>query len=295
MYKNLLLITTLISVCIFQSLKCQDITNNYDSWTTIDKHNLLFEGSWDLYTYKFDGDTTINENNYLIVKKVEDIEERIICFLRDLGNSKYNLRDIHENEGLIYDFNVCIDDTFEICNPLFDPDNNIKVYVSDSTSVNFAGEVRTKYTITSKDLQISEVWISGIGSLSGIIRSGIAVSGITGTNPELLCLHQSNNNIYLNPGYTNCDGSTGLNYIASYFDLQVFPNPFPDKISIKSARPFIQLKVYSIIGKEVYSEKALYNKDRTVVLSNLSNGLYILQVQLSDHSIHSFKILKTNQ
>jgi hypothetical protein len=252
-------------------------------------------GNQEILNYKFDGDTTINDNNYLIVKKVNDNVESIICFLRDLGNSKYNLRDIHENEGLIYDFNICIGDTFEICNPMVDPNNNIKVYVSDSSSVNFAGEVRTKYIITSLDLPISEIWISGIGSLSGIIRSGHDVSGITGTDPELLCLNHLSNNIYLNPEYINCDGSTGVDFIPADFGFQVFPNPFPDQISIKSARPFIQLKVYSIIGKVVYSEKFLNTKDRTLVLSNLSNGLYILQIQLSDHSIHSFKMLKTKQ
>jgi xylan 1,4-beta-xylosidase len=72
--------------------------------------------------------------------------------------------------------------------------------------------------------------------------------------------------------------------------ITVFPNPVKDRITINSDHIFNEIKIYSILGEEVYKQKTSNTYSYTTSLSNLTNGLYIIAV-IGENSIVVSKIL----
>ncbi len=73
--------------------------------------------------------------------------------------------------------------------------------------------------------------------------------------------------------------SDNLNYFIN--DLEVFPNPATQTITIKSQKQITgeaQWKVYDIVGREVYSAKTKNESSLTIDLSGLGKGLYFIQL-----------------
>ncbi len=80
----------------------------------------------------------------------------------------------------------------------------------------------------------------------------------------------------------------GINNGVEQNDLQIFPNPFTDVLSIEGLRDNQLVQVFDLLGQQVYdSLDGNQNKD----LSALPNGPYVLVVS-SDQESKSFRIVK---
>lgn len=73
----------------------------------------------------------------------------------------------------------------------------------------------------------------------------------------------------------------------SFSDFSIYPNPANDLISIKSEETIESLEVLSLEGRKIKSTNA-----STIDVSNLTNGMYLLQVKTEDGKIGSKKIIK---
>ncbi|HLN94076.1 MAG TPA: T9SS type A sorting domain-containing protein [Flavobacterium sp.] len=74
--------------------------------------------------------------------------------------------------------------------------------------------------------------------------------------------------------------------------IEIYPNPFSDKISISSKLPLVSYAVYAMDGKEVLSQKAPGRLTWDLDLANLSVGIYVIRLENMDHSIETRKIIK---
>jgi hypothetical protein len=73
----------------------------------------------------------------------------------------------------------------------------------------------------------------------------------------------------------------------SFSDFTIFPNPATEIITVKSNESIENIEVFSMEGRNVKSTTA-----SSMDISNLSNGIYLLQVKTSEGKIGTKKILK---
>jgi hypothetical protein len=87
--------------------------------------------------------------------------------------------------------------------------------------------------------------------------------------------------------------SVSISEISSNFDLEIYPNPVQNTLSIDlSAFPAdnYTLSVYSVDGKIVLSQE-MYNSRSQINLSELNNGVYFLQIK-SEKSVQQVQFIK---
>lgn len=73
--------------------------------------------------------------------------------------------------------------------------------------------------------------------------------------------------------------------------LSIHPNPVKDIIFFTSDKRFTQVKIYSVLGKEVYS-KPLESSAVSLKLGNLDSGMYLIKLFMGNSSIITKRIVK---
>jgi hypothetical protein len=76
------------------------------------------------------------------------------------------------------------------------------------------------------------------------------------------------------------NNSTGITEI-NQDKISIAPNPASSEISIKSEEIFSQINIYSTQGNIVYTEHLNANES-TISINELNEGLYIVQIRLSN-------------
>lgn len=109
--------------------------------------------------------------------------------------------------GLIYDFDINVGDTVNIFNyhVLQGFSSTLICYSIDTVIINGSSKKRYSFYHNYLDPENpDEVWIDGIGSLYGVLNSGIGGSGYVGGGFDLLCCSQNDTIIYMNSFYGSC-------------------------------------------------------------------------------------------
>jgi hypothetical protein len=78
-------------------------------------------------------------------------------------------------------------------------------------------------------------------------------------------------------------------------ELQLYPNPTRETAILKIDRAYIGLLNYALFdetGRLIFFDK-LNSSENPITLSELANGVYILNVQNSSQTVKSFRIIKT--
>lgn len=88
-------------------------------------------------------------------------------------------------------------------------------------------------------------------------------------------------------GYVKLEETAGITNINSASHISIFPNPSDGNLTftIPEAMQSAEVKIYSIDGKVVFSEKGSLEKTTTYNLKHLNNGLYF--VRISDGKLTS--------
>jgi len=151
--------------------------------------------------YRFGEDTLVQSNNYKkILSSTDSINQNweIIGFIReDTIQKKVWLRNLENEEGLIYDFDLTLGKEITLYNPFFWETNTYQVTKIDS--ILLQTEYRKVYTLSIGGWE--EQWIEGIGSKFGIVNNNIF--GLVGGFRELLCFSDSETE-YINPKFQTC-------------------------------------------------------------------------------------------
>lgn len=78
-------------------------------------------------------------------------------------------------------------------------------------------------------------------------------------------------------------------------DINVYPNPFSEKINIISAIPIKEIKVFSVEGEIIYVRNKNISLKSTIDLLDLDEGLYILHLKNANGEVSYFKVIKVKQ
>jgi len=159
--------------------------------------------------YKIEGDTLIDSEHYKRISYAKNSNEFIISgtLLHEAdgviySNSAYNLK-----ENILYDFNLKVGDYYY--EPL-DQEFLEHPYIVDSIVIrNVLGEDRKHWyfsLVEWEESPLAEVWIEGIGSLTGPFRPiGWKLAGAI---EKLICVHEGETQLYQSPDFTGCDANT---------------------------------------------------------------------------------------
>lgn len=258
---------------------------------------------WSVYTEKYfiQGDSIFNSINY---KKYYQTFDSIVtsgsffALVREDTISKrvFAIPAENNDELLIYDFSLALNDTCTVYPLSFDAHSGpilIRVEQIDSILLNGQYHKRFKMTDFYNDENLLEYWIDGIGSTLGVFNSGLSGLGYADiTYPTLLCLEHDGILIFDNPDFIDCyePYPIGIDENISFNNIEVFPNPTNNIITIKSDDYIKECNIASSHGNYI-NRKDVSGKVYQMDISNFPPGIYLLYIETSKENAIK-KILK---
>ncbi|MGZ3904785.1 MAG: T9SS type A sorting domain-containing protein [Bacteroidia bacterium] len=237
-------------------------------------------------TYSLGGDTTFNNIAY---HKIfcnggyfgairEDTLQKSIYY-----HGNYNFH--FANDTLLYQFGLNAGDSIPIKFPI--PKTNQIISID---SVSIAGRYRKRYNMDPPDK-----WIEGIGSTKFLF---FPFDYTFEWNWTLVCYSESGQQLYKQDYFDysiykwkdGCSGEIlGINEVLRD-QVLVFPNPTSQKlnVSVNNESETIQLSLYEISGKQVFSSIVLHTSE--IDLSDFDNGVYTLSIR-SNNFITNKKLI----
>ena len=255
-----------------------------------------------LYSYyiKFQGDTLINSTVYTkVLKSYDEFMEdwELYALIREEDN-KYYLRNLVNEEGLIYDFNVNTGDTVTINNPFGFMPLEASIINIDSVFIEPANEYRKRIILFEyENFGSEEIWIEGIGSLAGITESGWDISVLTGGHDyTLLCYYEEEELMYKDYLFLTCFypivGIHSHNHIE--MNVSIAPNPVTDISYIKLENPCsekLTIKIFNANGYLVKNHQIESSTKYKIDASTYSKGVYFYQVIKENQQIFNSKFI----
>ena len=179
-------------------------------------------------------------------------------------------------EEVYYDFNLQVGDWFEVgdeVEPGFIQVMAIEEVVLDD------GSVRNKYVFNEGWLmEEPEVWIEGIGSLSGIdwrYIPGWAASGFA----YLQCYFEDDNLVWTDGECWDDVEETAAEQVS------VYPNPAREKVTIEGIEP-AEVQVYNALGQLVKTVRDA----NEIPVTDLPQGVYLLRIADAEGKVYTNKI-----
>jgi hypothetical protein len=197
-----ILISIILNVTIAQDV-CQ-IADTAKTWNTVHGGFLawMVAECSGTSSIKFGDTTIINGKTYLKVYESPDSLqlnwEQIGYIYEDTALKTVYFRNFWEEDGLLYDFSLDVGETVYIDN-YYIGFNNVMLTCCDIDSVFLNGSFKKRYWLNSFD-----VWIEGIGSIYGLLCSGVNASGMSGGFSQLLCSSTNDTVIYMDSTFNTC-------------------------------------------------------------------------------------------
>jgi hypothetical protein len=233
-------------------------------------------------TFSFNGDTLIENTSYTKMFSLDnDGNIELHSFWReDNDGNIYYVRGV-EVEQCIYNFQLEKSDTFNLGS------NEIIV---DSVLLKDFGNTEKKFSYSHYSYVPDHVivWIEGVGSLNapGVPDGYFLVGG----SYSLICYHENEELIYLNPSYTDCNASSGTlvkDVLCNENLIRLFPlDDFSIQIDIQSNESG-NIDFYTLEGKHVWSE-ILQNSTSYVQLTQ--QGIYIYRFTSNEGEFQTGKV-----
>ena len=211
-------------------------------------------------TTKFEGYTTIGENEYMDVYQKDTSttnEYELIGYMREEDNGKVYFYD-NDKEYLLYDFGMEVGDSIKIYwQQCYECETYIRL--DSITEEEIGGAMRKCYHTSSNEFGFwgaPVVWVEGIGSLDGLFypESMTAPGGYITT---LLCYKEKGELVYMNEEFDDCIIGNTLSeegVMTGTSISKVYPNPGENILNIRTALPEGRIEVYDILGKVVYKQ-----------------------------------------
>jgi hypothetical protein len=181
---------------------------------------------------KFSGDTTIESMTYKKVIQSYDslkIKWNLIGFVREEPLSGLYFRNLDEQEGLLYKYNLQLNDTFTIVNTYLPLEvQSIKVFVKDIDSVAINGTYKRRYMV--RTMFNTDTLIEDLGSTQGIMFPCAPLV----LYYTLLCYYENDVLVYKNSNFERCYYNTLPTNISQVESrrFKIYPNPSRQEITI---------------------------------------------------------------
>ncbi len=242
------------------------------------------------------GDTTIGDIEYLkIYRLIDDTclnisNAQYLGAIREENKKIYTITTFHgEEEILLYDFSKNVGDTIYSNSPEGYMASPVVISSIDTVELN-DGSNRRRYWINGS---LDEFWIEGIGSQGGLFIP-ITDLILNYYEPHLSCFKQNESTVYLNNYSCDkcfCTLGTSINEIGE-IQVQVYPNPFSDQITIESKNEYSEIRIYNSCGNIIRTFDRI-NYPIKIDLGELPVGLYFIQM-IGEGFNYTGKILKKN-
>jgi hypothetical protein len=274
--KKLLL---LYSLSLALSAKAQVLVDSNNIWNIV-------EGSFwtgpdrTTETYRFFEDTIINGKTY---KKLYVSTESSLTnwnydgdALREDSSKKVYIILDGGVEQLLYDFNLNVNDSFNLCGPW----GQAEAVTSIDSVVLLNGEKRKRIKFGNSYPPME--WIEGIGNLSLFTESGVC---FTDVNFWLNCFAENNTLKYKD----NANGFTSCLYYYQKLYVTLSPNPFHGAATLEIRNgelgiKNLELKIYDVMGRVVHEQ--IVNRNSEIVnRDGLPDGLYFYQLRTNDYEL----------
>lgn len=203
--------------------------------------------------------------------------------IRQDSTKKVFIKEFDNEEYLLYDFDLNLNDTFQIegiC--------TLVVTGIDSITLN-NGEVRKRLQLNIKDYPDwgMQFWIEGIGSNYGMISHFGFCS--FDYSDGFLCFYKDDELLF--PEAPPSCFITPVNEVTDN-KIKIFPNPVSHELTIESTDyNLTKYTLISLIGKTVQTGTLLGNKNR-IYLGNLENGFYTILLGDEKEFRYSKRVLK---
>jgi hypothetical protein len=258
-------------------------------------------GGWYYNTYynRFAGDTTINGIAYKKIWQAEDQNHSnwyLSGFIRQDSAGNVFARNTQGIEGMIYNFNLEVNDSISIHNPFFGLEFTTHVSQIDTIVIQPGGISRKRITLAPSSWGgNNEYWIEGVGSVAGILWSGLHAFSLTGAKYDLSCHWQNGNLVFKTNIFTGCYVSTvSVDVNEAGEILTIYPLPAtPQSVIHFEGLPGnnYHIEIWNMFGQKIQTRPI--SSGDTVILSpfHLKAGVYIMTL-LSDNQV--VKSLKFN-
>ena len=250
------------------------------------------------YYHKFMNDTIIDQLNYLKVWQSEDEDYQFWephGFIRSGENGDVYYLDKFFNGGLIYRFDVQVGDTFSIYNLYWD--FQAEVLSVDSVLISPSNEYRKRIIIGDYNYPSlpEETWIEGLGSMAGVLNSGLQVHPLTGGWYDMLCEWQDGTEVFSNPDFPFCFKTTVSTPENPEKEplLSIFPNPLVGNSVIKINKQLNdgRIVITDMFGKTVKEIPTSNKEIIQIQRGSFSPGFYIVSLFEHDNLIHKEKFV----
>lgn len=190
---------------------------------------------------------------------------------------EYLYSDGYGEEVLLYDYDLEEGDFFH------DNDEHPMQVTSVTTIIDNNGVERKKWEFSFMQLPgETEYWIEGVGSSRGFLNVGVYEPGNDGEVFHLLCMHNGDNVIYVNPEYNTCDiDEIEENPLAGSFDI--FPNPANEVVKIlnDSNISVTSIEVIDMLGRSVMCVE----DSKDINVAELPQGEYFVRINAGESVI----------
>lgn len=249
-----------------------------------------------LLRYVLEGDTTINEVNYvrLCLKSSED-EAAVLTPVGGLREAEQKVYYIGDDfmgypsgeELVLYDFGKQAGDTVFHSRAYFSIIESI-----DSVEINQHYRKRFKISATSRNSNYyfpnEEYWIEGIGSIkSGLLGHVTAIPTCCYQYWEHVCFKENDILVYLNPNFNACEPGflSHNNTIAEHpSKIKVYPNPFTQKLIIENTEgENFRLRLIDRSGRVVVEQTLIGTT--TILDLTIAPNVYFVQICKDDGTL----------
>jgi len=262
-----------------------------------------------LLRYFLGGDTMVNQINYkklcLETGNLANPERKLAGLIREQNKRIYYrgtdfLGFPHDEEWLLYDFNVQEGDTVWHSNSGYD-----YTVIETIDSVEIDGRLRRRYKVNTWRnyyFEDEEYWIEGIGSIkNGLLGHITDIPTCCYHFWEFVCYCENGTEKYLNPSYDDCVPSFLLSssgYKIPLHEITIYPNPVFGRFivgNIPTASDF-RMSFYGSSGQLIKTQKlqpgsnavqfSAFNGVAVVIITD-SNGNIVKEEKLvSKRVIH---------
>ena len=271
----------------------QDLTTQGNTW-------ILWQVNWDLATggefhLKIDGDTLINNLSYATVLRNDDVLNpswyRLNYYLREDLEKRVYILDSMGQEGILYHFGLETGQQTELWNGYTATVESIdSVLVSNN-------EMRKRFKIKATGINsmgqscwAGTYWIEGIGNIGPHVFSFCQEDDIS---YGLECFLKDNA-LYWPAQSNSCERFATATKYVDHSNLEVFPNPVTEMLTIRFDKESIQSKSIQLFGPQgqlVY-HNVTHDQVHQVDMSQMTNGIFFLQVFYGDNILVCRKLVK---
>ncbi|MEO7174240.1 MAG: T9SS type A sorting domain-containing protein [Saprospiraceae bacterium] len=183
---------------------------------------------------------------------------------------------------ILYDFDLEVGDTLW---------REINIYQGHQTVTKIDtiamedGSLRKYYTIHCDTENFDNHWIEGMGDIELMLWGGNC-SIQDGEYFSMLCYHNNDELVYINPQYSSCFQLATKSPDGNY--SKIFPNPVSDFLTIESSIAIDNVLISNISGQIVNAE---YHEGK-LNTAPLQDGMYILAIRYKSGATEYLKFLK---